>query len=215
MTAPRSEPASSPAPAPTAPVATPYELAFITDGQRFFWKNPNCGVTILDAGRDSALLWETPQGEARRLWTEIDGVNMLLSTDGKQAVNQCSISFRDGRSLTVTDAGANGTLDETRTPVYRAFARALNARLAHAPEGTIRFTAGVPAARYRTLQILLGVMAALFVVTPFVLLFIVRDWRVLGTLVAGAAFVWPFWRLNQNNAPRPYDPRDPPPELMQ
>lgn len=214
MTAPRS--ASEPAPEPAStPVATPYELAFTTDRKRFFWKNPNCGVTILDAGRDSALIWETPQGEERRRWTEISAVNMLLSTDGKQAVNQCRIEFDDGRAITVSDAGANGQLDESRTPVYRAFARALNARLAHAPEGTIRFTAGLTEGRYRVMQIMLGVMAVLFVVTPFVLLFIVRDWRVLGTLAAGAAFVWPFWRLNQNNAPRPYDPRNPPDELME
>ncbi len=79
----------------------------------------------------------------------------------------------------------------------------------------VQDTAGVPAARYRTMQILLGVMAAIFVVTPFVLLFIVRDWRVLGTLAAGAALVWPFWRINQNNAPRAYDPRNPPDELME
>lgn len=214
MTAPRSasEPASEPAP---TPVATPYELAFTTDGQRFFWKNPNCGVTILDAGRDSALVWETPQGEERRRWTEISAVNMLMASDGKQAVNRCSVMFRDGRSLTVSDAGPNGQLDESRTPVYRAFARALHARLAHAPAGTIRFAAGVSESRYRAMQILLGIMVALFVVTPFVLLFIVRDWRVLGTLAAGAALVWPFWRINQNNAPRAYDPRDPPDELME
>jgi len=129
MTAPRSASEPVPVPAP-APVATPYELAFTTDRKRFYWTNPNCGITIVDAGRDSALVWETPQGEERRRWTEISAVNMLLASDGKQEVNQCRIDFNDGRSLTVSDAGANGQLDETRTPIYRAFARALNARLA-------------------------------------------------------------------------------------
>ncbi|MCW5684174.1 MAG: hypothetical protein KIT85_07230 [Pseudolabrys sp.] len=210
MTAPRSEPAPAP-----APVATPYELAFTTDRKRFYWTNPNCGITLVDAGRDSALVWETPQGEERRRWTEISAVNMLLASDGKQEVNQCRIDFNDGRSLTVSDAGANGQLDETRTPVYRAFARALNARLAHAPDGTIRFTAGMTEGHYRAMQILLGLLTVLFVVTPVVLVFIVRDWRVLGTLAAGAAFIWPFWRLTRNNAPRAYDPRHPPDELMQ
>ena len=54
-----------------------------------------------------------------------------------------------------------------------------------------------------------------FIGTPFVLLFIVRDWRVLGSLFAGAAFVWPIWRILENNRPRSYDPRHPPTELME
>jgi hypothetical protein len=37
-------------------------------------------------------------------------------------------------SITVTDAGSSGRLDEARTPIYRDFVRALHARLALAPE---------------------------------------------------------------------------------
>ena len=48
-----------------------------------------------------------------------------------------------------------------------------------------------------------------------VLLVIVRDWRVLGPLVAGAGLIWPFWRIVQNNHPRSYVPRHPPGELME
>jgi hypothetical protein len=60
-----------------------------------------------------------------------------------------------------------------------------------------------------------GVIATLFFVgTPLVLLFIVRDWRVLGVLAAGAGFVWPFWKIVEHNRPRSYDPRHPPGELM-
>jgi hypothetical protein len=90
----------------------------------------------------------------------------------------------------------------------------LHLRLPQAPAGTITFNAGASAGRHR-LMVATGVFAALFFVgTPLVLVFIVRDWRVLLTLAAGAAFIWPFWKVIEANRPRSYDPRQPPGELM-
>jgi len=43
-------------PAPAAPSSTSYDLHVVLDGKRFLWRNPNHGVTLLDAGRDSAIL---------------------------------------------------------------------------------------------------------------------------------------------------------------
>lgn len=191
-----------------------YDLHFVLDGKRFFWRNPNHGVTLVDAGSASAIVWRTESGEARRLWTEIRNVNMLSASDGKAAVNHCRITFNDGRSITVSDAGASGQVDDARTPVYRNFIRALHARLQHAPQGTIRFTAGVSEGRH-TVMMVTGMIAGLFfVATPLVLLFVVRDWRVLGVLAAGIGFIWPFWKIIERNHPRDYDPRRPPGELM-
>ena len=139
---------------------------------------------------------------------------MLSASDGKDAVNNCRIGFRDGRALTVSDAGASGQVDHERTPLYRDFIRALHIRLAQAPAGTISFNAGVSEGRHRAMLVILVIAALFFVGTPLVLLFIVRDWRVLGVLVAGAGFVWPFWKIVEHNRPRSYDPRHPPGELM-
>ncbi len=200
------------APAP----ATAYDLYYLLDGKRFFWRNPNHGVTLLDAGRDSAILWRTDSGEAgRQLWTDIVSVNMTSGTTGKDVVNNCRINFRDGRFLVITDGGPSGEVDHDRTPPYRDFVRALHRRLAAAPQGTIRFTAGVSEGRHTGMMVI-GVIAALFFVgTPLVLLFLVRDWRVLGVLAAGAAFIWPFWKVIEANHPRDYDPHHPPGELME
>ena len=151
----------------------------------------------------------------RRRWTDIVAVSLSSASDGSDAVNQCRIAFRDGSTLTATDAGASGTVDHDRTPLYRDFVNALHRRLATAPDGTIRFTAGLSEGRHTVLTIAIFLAILLFVGTPFVLLFIVRDWRVLGTLAAGAAFIWPFWKMLQNNRPRRYDPRHPPTELME
>ena len=197
-----------------APASKSYDLHFVPNDKRFFWRNPNRGVTITDAGRDSAIAWQAESGAGRGLWTDIVAVNMLSASDGKDAVNNCRIGFRDGRALTVSDAGASGQVDHERTPLYRDFIRALHIRLAQAPAGTISFNAGVSEGRHRAMLVILVIAALFFVGTPLVLLFIVRDWRVLGVLAAGAGFVWPFWKIVEHNRPRSYDPRHPPGELM-
>src|ERR1044071_4362140 len=128
----------------TAPSASKsYDLYYLVDGKYFFLTNPNCGVTIVDAGRDSCLTWEAKTGPGRQLWTDIVSVTMMTGSDGKAEVNQSRIDFRDGRSLTVSDAGAASTVDHDRTPIYRDFMRALHARLAQAPAGSIAFKAGM------------------------------------------------------------------------
>lgn len=198
-----------------SPTATSYDLAFVLDGQRFYWRNPNVGVTLTDAGRSSSLAWQSEGRDGRALWTDIVSVTMSSATAGKEAINLCRIAFRDGRSITVTDAGANGLVDEARTPLYRDFVCALHARLSAAPAGTIAFNAGFSEGRYKAVQVFFVIAALFFVGTPFVLLFIVRDWRVLGILAAGAFLVWPLWKVVENNRPREYDPRHPPGELME
>lgn len=201
-------------PAP-ATAQTAYDLYYLQDGKRFFWRNPNHGVTLYDAGRDSAIIWRNDAIEVgRRLWTDIVAVNMSSGSDGKNVVNACLIRFRDGRTLTVTDAGPSGQVDHDRTPPYRDFVRALHRRLAAAPQGTIRFTAGFSEGRHTVLVVALFIGALFFVGTPVVLLFIVRDWRVLGVLAAGIGLLWPLWKVAETNRPRAYDPRHPPGELM-
>lgn len=204
----------SPADTP-APASTPYDLYVLANDRRFFWRNPNCGVTLVDAGRESRLSWRTERGDDNGLWTDIVSVTMTSGTDGHSEINACKIQFRDGRSITATDAGSDGRLDAGRTPIYRDFVRALHARLAIAPAGTIRFRAGVSEGRHTVMLVILVIGALFFVATPLVLLFIVRDWRVIGVLGAGAMFMWPFWRVVENNRPRTYDPRTPPGELME
>ena len=205
----------SPADAPAQQASTSYDLYFLLNGKRFFWRNPNCGITLIDAGLQSRLVWRTESGEDSRLWTDITSVTMMSGTDGKNEINSCQIQFRGGRSITATDTGSNGQLEAGRTPIYRDFVRALHARLALAPAGAIRFSAGVSEGRHTVMLVILMIGALFFVATPLMLLFIVRDWRVIGVLVAGAAFMWPFWRVVENNRPRTYDPRHPPGELME
>jgi hypothetical protein len=202
--------------AATAPSSQDFDLYIVRSGnKRYWWRNPNAGVTITDAGRESRLNWRIEGRAESRLWTDIVAVTLSSATAGKNAINHCRIDFRDGGWLLVTDGGATGLLDESRTATYRAFVRALNARLAQAPAGTISFNAGVAGGRYKAMQISVAIAVLFFVGLPVVLLFIVRDWHILGILAAGAALVWPFWKVLDNNRPRSYDPRQPPGELME
>jgi hypothetical protein len=203
----------TPEPAP-ASVSTAFDLYYLINGKRFFWRNPNHGVTLIDAGRESAILWSNERETVRRLWTDIVSINMTSGTTGKEIVNNCRVNFRDGRFLVVTDGDASGEVDHDRTPVYRDFVRALHTRLALAPSGAIRFFAGVSQARH-TVMLVIGVIAGLlFIATPLVLAVALREWRALGPLAVGAAFVWPFFKVIGANKPRDYDPRHPPGELM-
>ena len=49
-------------PSPT-PASTAYDLYYLQNGKRFFWRNPNHGVTLIDDRRDSAILWQPEKGE--------------------------------------------------------------------------------------------------------------------------------------------------------
>ncbi|ABA05692.1 hypothetical protein Nwi_2439 [Nitrobacter winogradskyi Nb-255] len=205
-------PMIDPVPPPSA--STAFDLYYLQNGKRFFWRNPNHGVSLIDDGHESAILWHNEGKAIRRLWTDIVSINMTAGTTGKEIVNNCRINFRNGRFLVVTDGGASGEVDHDRTPVYRDFVRALHRRLALAPPGAIRFVAGVSQTRH-TVMLVTGVIAGLlFIVTPLVLTLFLRDWRALGPLAAGTVFVWPFFKVIGANRPRDYDPRHPPGELM-
>src|SRR3569623_690610 len=102
-----------PAPDKTPVMAsTAYDLHYLVNDKRFFWRDLNRGVSLIDGGRDSAILWRTTKGEAdRQLWTDIISANMTSGTSGKDVVNNCRIDFRGGRFLIGTDAGTTGQAD--------------------------------------------------------------------------------------------------------
>ncbi len=194
--------------------STAYDLYYLVNGERYFWRSAGHGVSLIDAGCDSGVAWRAANGEiGRQLLANVISVNMR-GTDGRIDVNKCRIDFRGGRFLVITDAGINGRADRFRTPVYHNFIRALHERLENAPEGSIRFTAGVSRA-YRNAMLALAAMAGLlFVVTPAVLVVDFHEWRALGPLTAGATFIWPFWKKIGTNRPHAYDPHHPPGKSM-
>lgn len=67
-----------------------YDLYYLVNGERLFWRSAGHGVSLIDAGNDSAIAWRNQAGEAgRQLWTNIVSVNMP-DTDSKDAVDKFS-----------------------------------------------------------------------------------------------------------------------------
>ncbi|MGE0566037.1 MAG: hypothetical protein AB7O50_16170 [Pseudolabrys sp.] len=189
-----------------------YELFVIAGGKRFYFRNDDCGVTLDGDG----IAWTRNGEEARAPLNTIREVRLQSGGDWRNAVNSCQIIFAGGHTLAVTDAGAHGAVDHARTPAYRAFVGDLHGRLEIAKlSASIAFIAGYTQGRYMVVlvcAILLGLMG---VAAPLVLLFIVRDIKVLGLLVAGSFLCWPLARMVMANAPRSYNPSYPPIELLE
>lgn len=187
-----------------------YDLYFTAGGRRFYFRNDHHGVTL----GGHRIAWRFDGRDEEAPLETVAAVHLESGGDWQNAVNACRITFRSGNGLTISDAGQYGTADGAQTPLYRSFVRDLHARLA-AAKSTVDYTAGYGPARYNVVlvcAVLLGLMA---VALPFVLLFIVQKLEVLYLLAIGIALTWPLYKMVAANAPRRYDPRHLPKELMQ
>jgi hypothetical protein len=188
-----------------------YDLFLTTGGKRFYFRNTDRGVTLTDW----RIAW-TADGKTDSAPLEtIASVRLQCGGDWKNPLNQCRISFADGRLLTVTDGNQFGTADAAQTPVYRDFVRALHARLALAPSGAITFIQGYPETNYRVVKVAASLLGLISVVGPLILWIMVGKMEVFFLLIGGIGLCWPMIKMVQNNAPRPYDPRQLPEELME
>jgi hypothetical protein len=203
------QPAPAPAPAPAPPRL--YEL-FVSEKQvRIFWKLKDEGVTLSAKG----IAWRTEGNERFRAWNEISGVNLSTGYIHKQGTSYaCTITFRDGRVLIVRSVSAWGHKDEEREPVYREFVETVHARLARPEFSDVRFFSGSAATNSIGHKIALAIGTLFFVGLPLVLFFIGPPLEVLFILAAGAAFIWPLWRMKQTNELREYSARDLPYDLL-
>ena len=71
----------SPADAPAQQASTSYDLYFLLNGKRFFWRNPNCGITLIDAGLQSRLAWRTESGEDSTVLTRVSTKSAPVTID--------------------------------------------------------------------------------------------------------------------------------------
>lgn len=197
---------------PRAPAPPRHYSLFVSENNpRIFWKLRDEGVTLSAEG----ISWRKDGRERARAWNEIGGVNLSTGYVHKQgSVYACTITFRDGSLLIVRSVSAWGHVDEERDPVYREFVETMHARLARPEFSAVHFIAGTTATKALGFKIALGVATLFFVGLPLALFFIGPPLEVLFVLAAGAAFVWPMWRMAQSNQPREYSPRDLPYDLL-
>jgi hypothetical protein len=190
-----------------------YDVYFAAaGGVRFYWRNPNHGMTI---GADGLSF--TADGKPRAVgWSDVAAVHLQIATLGnaRNTIDQCKITFTDGSAVIVSNGSSSGLPDATQTKIYRNFVHGLHARLALKAGGAIRFSAGMAPWRYRTLLVTLIVAGLFFVATPLALTLFTGDWHTLILAAVGVAFVWPFTLLLLKSAPRNYTPDKLPDQLL-
>jgi hypothetical protein len=198
-----------------SPPANPqtYDVYFAAAGGfRFYWRNPNHGITIGADGLSFAV-----DGKPRAVgWSDIATVHLQIAALGNAntTIDQCKIGFTDGSAVVVSNGSSSGLPDDAQTRIYRDFVRGLHARLVGQAGGAIRFSAGMAPWRYRTLLVTLIVAGLFFIVTPIGLTLFTGDLRGFILGATGVAFVWPFTMLLLKSAPRNYAPDHLPDQLL-
>jgi len=194
---------------PPSANACAYDLCIKLAGRRLFWRNRNHGVTL---GRD-CIAW-TMDGAANEVpYGNVVAVH-LNSAGQKITEDRCTITFADGSGLIIVNTGPGGYADAARAAAYRDFVRHLHARLEAGGNGAVRFTAGVPAWRYRTMLVGAGAAATFFTIAGLGGYFIFHQLNGLALLGLGLYFSWTLGRRALANAPRDYTPEHLPERLL-
>jgi len=195
---------------PPASARNSYDLYLSFGQKRFVWTNPDHGVTLTD----SAIAWIAGGREWRARLRDVAEVHLRTGNIGESTIATCRLRFADGSTVLIASSNSHGLQDNARDRLYATFVDDLHRRLAALEDARIAFMAGVSAARYRFGKILVVVAGLFFIVTPTVLLLITREWSMAWALYTGVLLLWPVYRVMQANAPRIYDPRHVPPELV-
>jgi hypothetical protein len=107
-----------------------------------------------------------------------------------------------------------GTLgSEEQLQAFRTFVLDLHVRLA--ANGHTRFTAGYQGFRYPLIIAGSVALGLLCVVLPIVAMVIGKSLWPIMALIGGVGICWPLIKSIEKNAPRSYDPRYPPMELLE
>ncbi len=193
------------------PAAARYDL-FLRDGRRtFIFRYRDQGIALDGSG----LAWQSDGAERKQAYADISSIRLQSASLPKSStLYTCTIEFRDGQQLVVTNASEYGSGDDERTPVYGKFVRDLHKRIPQAERSRIRFYAGNSESRQRVLWVILFIAGLFFVGLPLGLLLYVRELEVLWVLLAGAGFIYPLWRSATANEPRDYRCEYPPEELV-
>lgn len=188
-----------------------HDLYIRTGDSGFYLRNDNHGVTLAT----KRIGWTFDGQEDGAPFANIRSVHLQTAGgDFRNPMAMCRITFADGHVLIVTNANDRGIADDERRPLYRDFVYDLLARLAELPQGDISFTCGLQGLRY-PIVITCGVLLGLICIgVPVVAMIATRSFGPLTVLFAGVGLYWPLISFIEKNAPRSYDPRHPPDELL-
>jgi len=185
---------------------------FVRRSSGFALKHSDEGVGL----HDGLLFWSSEKGEVARPLSEITGVHLSVAHIAQHGdFGACTITLPGTQPLIVSASSAYGYPEEERNEVYRAFLHDLHESLAATrPPGSVRFSSGVSEARLRVVQVMLVIMAVLFVALPLVLLLLTGEFALVAGLVAGGIFFAGYYSWTVKNRPGTYEPERIPPDLI-
>ena len=187
-----------------------YDLYLKAGEKRVVWSYSDHGVTLTGDG----IAWMVGGRPFQASLGDVAGVHLGLSYIEDDAIASCRLRFRDGSILSVTSSNRLGAQDSALGKLYVEFVHDLHTRLADRGNPRTFFTAGFSEGRYQLVRVLAVVGGLFFIAMPIVLLLISGDWKLALIIYTGLVLLWPFYKAVRANAPRSYDPRHVPPELM-
>lgn len=192
---------------PVQPEPRRYDL-FLRHRSGIFWRLTDEGVV---PGPDE-LSYPVDGRMGYRRYEDIERINLSVAHIPRSgSLAQCGIVFRNGATLGLSTANAQGLPDPLRRDVYHDFLQDFHQRLiASGAARHIAFTRGGTPTRMLVLLIALIAGTGLFVLLPIVLAIIARSWEPFQLMLMGALLLWPAWETAQKNEPGTYSPRYPP-----
>lgn len=191
--------------------AAEYRL-FVREGMpRFYFKNDDEGIYLSPKG----VGWFLAGRAYTRDWSDIAAVNLFVAYIPKNgSTGTCVLTFRDGSKITILSASKWGHSDEERNAEYGRFLTDFHRSIPPQLRGAVVFSSGVSQARHSAMAIVFAIAALFFVGLPLGLA--VYLWNVEALLIAGAgaAFVWPVYRMTEAAAPANYDPLNVPQDFF-
>jgi hypothetical protein len=194
----------------SAPDRKSYDLYLRLGERRVVWSFSDHGVTLTD----DAVAWLIGGHVLQARLRDIVEVHLQLGYVEASAVASCRLRFADGSSLVITSSNSRGFQDAALDRVYVEFIHDLHARLAARGDGHIAFTSGFSEGRLQFGIVLLMIAGLFFIALPVGLLLLTGEWKLALATYTGLVLLWPLYKAIQVNAPRSYDPRHVPEELM-
>jgi hypothetical protein len=193
------------------PNSKSYDLYLRLGERPLVWSIPDHGLTL----KDDEIAWIAGGRHSQASLRAIVEVHLQIGCIEDNAIASCRLRFANGLTLSITSSNSRGFQDAALDKLYIEFVYDLHARLAARREARIAFTAGFSEGRYQFVTVVAVVAAGLFfVVTPVMLLLITGEWKVALATYTGVVLLWPLYKVIKANAPRSYDPRHVPPELL-
>ena len=188
-----------------------YALCFRVPGRQSVWRIRDQGIAL----SDQHISWSLDGGEMSYSLKDVAEVHLQTGAIGEEVIASCRLTFADGTVLSIASCDSGGVhTSPAQAELYSDFVHELHARLARLEGASTVFTAGYGEARYRVVQVLFWIAVVFFGVAPTLAVLVSGEWGKLPLVLGGFALTWMLRKLMSANAPRSYDPRHLPEELI-